>query len=61
MVYAIDYNEDLEVLEVEFTSGSVYRYEGVPKNEYYNLINSDSIGSFMRTCIIGVYPDHKIR
>ncbi|MGF1431169.1 KTSC domain-containing protein [Kitasatospora sp. LaBMicrA B282] len=33
-----------EVLELEFTSGSVYRYAAVPAAEYRRLLAAESLG-----------------
>ncbi|ODS32871.1 MAG: hypothetical protein SCARUB_01977 [Candidatus Scalindua rubra] len=60
MVYAVGYDPDEELLEVVFTSGKIWGYENVPKEEYKSLINSRSIGSYMKENIIDCYPDFSI-
>ncbi len=35
-----------EVLEVEFNTGKVYRYEGVGADLYEELMAAESVGSF---------------
>lgn len=34
------------VLEIEFISGGVYRYSGVPESVYQGLMNAGSKGSY---------------
>jgi hypothetical protein len=60
MVWAIDYDPKSQVLEVAFKRTGVFSYEGVPPSEYRNLLHADSIGSYLRTCIIGVYRERKL-
>ena len=40
---AVGYNPSRKVLEVEFNSGSVYQYYGVPEHEYRNLMSAGSM------------------
>ncbi|MDA0841453.1 MAG: KTSC domain-containing protein [Planctomycetota bacterium] len=60
MVYAVDYDPKTRVLEVVFKRMGVFAYSGVPQSEYRRLMKSDSIGSHMRYCIIGTYPERKL-
>ena len=60
MVYAIGYDEQAQVLEVVFKRSGVYRYRDVPKDVYDELMQSDSIGSYMRDLIIDMYPTEKV-
>jgi len=43
-------------LEIEFRSGAVYRYEGVPEQVYLDLVASESVGQFFAEFIKGRYP-----
>nr|WP_309694535.1 KTSC domain-containing protein [Armatimonas sp.] len=61
MLHAVGYDEEAKELEAVFASGKVYRYEGVPKEVYEELLASDSKGSFMRNAIIDCYPDYPVR
>jgi hypothetical protein len=50
------------ILEVEFTGGGIYQYEGVPENVCNALLKADSIGSSFHTLIKKAgYPYRKIR
>lgn len=43
---SVGYDQGLEVLEVAFKSGAVYRYEDVPGLLYDGLLSADSKGAF---------------
>ena len=55
MIYAVGYDPEEELLEVVFAKGKIWEYEGVPKEEFENLMRSKSIDSYMRSNIIGCY------
>lgn len=56
MVHAVGYDEETRCLEVVFNSGRVYCYEDVPPEVFRELLEAESKGSYMRACIIDVYP-----
>jgi len=60
MVWAVDYDRKTQVLEVAFKRTGVFRYEGVPPAEYRSMMRSDSIGSYLRSCIIGMYRERRM-
>jgi hypothetical protein len=60
MIYAVDYDAKTKTLEVVFYRNGVFEYSNVPPAEYRRLMKSDSIGSYMRSCIIGTYPEQKL-
>ena len=60
MIYAVGYDPKEKILEVVFTKGKIWAYEDVSEEEYKNLIESSSIGSYMRSCIIDCYSDYEI-
>lgn len=60
MVYAIAYDAKTKILEVAFKRNGVFTYSGVPPAEYRRLMKSDSIGSYMRSCIIGMYSERRL-
>lgn len=51
---------DGDTLEVEFNSGSVYRYKGVPADTYGQLLLADSAGRFFRDHIRNSFPYERI-
>jgi uncharacterized protein len=55
-ISSMGYDPATETLEVEFKSGSVYQYYGVPEALYEQLDRAPSIGSFLNTYIRNSYP-----
>lgn len=47
-------------LEVQFHSGGIYRYSGVPENVYRNLMSAASLGSYFAAFIKDRYPTKQI-
>jgi hypothetical protein len=43
---SLGYDESTKVLEIEFHSGLVYQYSGVPLKVYMELMRSDEIGKY---------------
>jgi hypothetical protein len=52
----VGYDFRTNTLEVEFTSGGIYDYEGVPPEEALQLLESDSLGQYLAQHIRGAYP-----
>jgi hypothetical protein len=48
-------------LEVEFTSGSVYRYRGVPERVWRELLAAESHGSYFTAHIRDRFPYARVR
>jgi hypothetical protein len=42
----VGYNENSKILEIEFHSGLVYEYLGVPPKVYKDLMSSDAVGKY---------------
>ena len=47
-------------LEIEFHSGGIYQYYGVPSDTYYSLISAGSVGKYFHDFIKPFYPGVKI-
>ena len=43
---SVGYNDSTKILEIEFTSGLVYQYSGVPPKVYADLMHSEEIGKY---------------
>lgn len=57
----VSYEASTKVLEVQFKSNnSVYRYKGVPQFIWDGAKSASSIGSYLHTSVIGVYPYVKV-
>lgn len=61
MLNAVAYDEDEKIMYAEFSNtGNVYAYYEVEKEVFEELLESDSIGGYMRSCIIGAFADGKV-
>ena len=60
MVHALGYDDEEQELEVIFMSGGIYRYTGVPRHVYQEMMNSESIGRYMHEHIIQHYPYYEV-
>lgn len=50
-----DSNKDFKLMDVEFNSGQVYRYQAVPLETYTELLKAESVGKFINQNIKGNY------
>jgi hypothetical protein len=57
-IRSLGYEESSQTLEVEFRTGRVYQYEGVPAATYAWLLRVDNKGGFINRMII---PHHAAR
>ncbi|GAB2837384.1 KTSC domain-containing protein [Microbacterium insulae] len=55
------YDPALSVLELEFTTGEVYRYYAVPPSVHRALVSAGSAGRYFREHIRDVYPSEHRR
>ena len=60
-IESVGYDPGTAVLEVEFTSGEVYRYFAVPRAIYRELLETESPGQFFGEHIREVYPTEHVR
>lgn len=54
-IASIGYDAPTQTLEVEFLSGTIYQYYGVPENMYDQLMQAGSKGRFLNTYIKNAY------
>ena len=59
MVWAVDYDSKRQILEVAFKRTGVFFYEGVPPEIYRAMLRCDSVGSYLRSCVIGTYRERR--
>jgi hypothetical protein len=59
-VVSAGYDEQALELELEFRSGHVYRYEGVPPSVYAWLLRIENKGGFVRRMIQGRYVERAV-
>ena len=43
---SVGYDDSTKILEIEFHTGIVYQYSGVPAKVYADLMHSDEIGKY---------------
>ena len=60
-IRSVGYDAGTQVLEVEFTSGSIVQYSGVSPEVHRRFINAPSPGSFFQDQIEENFPGKKIR
>lgn len=60
MLSAVGYDDATKELVAVYNSGAVWRYRGVPKKVYKELLASGSKGGYMRDLIIGMYPEYRV-
>jgi hypothetical protein len=48
-------SKEFKVMDIEFNSGQVYRYQAVPIELYKELLKAESIGKFLNENIKGTY------
>jgi hypothetical protein len=60
MLSAVAYNADWQQLYVEFRSGEIYCYRGVPAGRHQELLAADSKGKYVRSQILKRYPYQRI-
>lgn len=49
-----------DTLEIEFKSGGIYQYHGVPQDVYFNLLSASSCGRYFHSFIKPFYRGIKI-
>ena len=59
-IQAVGYDEDKEILVLDFNSGTTYQYENVPVGVYQGLMDAESIGKYFHKNIRSVYEYSKI-
>ncbi len=57
---SVGYDEAARILEIEFHSGRIYQYSGVPDGVYRQLMSAASHGSYFAHHIKNVYPYRQV-
>jgi KTSC domain len=60
MASAIGYNKEAQVLQIEFSSGSIYQYSDVEPEIWESLQEADSTGRFFNSEIKGYYSSRRV-
>ena len=59
-VLAVGYDEENQIVHVQFLNNTKYIYKGVPKHEFDGLLNAPSVGSYLHQNYKNVYPYERI-
>ncbi len=58
---SVGYNPETTTLEIEFHSGDIYQYSGVPEDVHQGLMNAESKGKYFHRNIKNAgYPYTKV-
>ena len=60
LLEAAGYDAAMQELEVIFASGKTYRYIGVPRSVYTELLAAESKGQFMHARVMGIYDCYEV-
>ena len=60
MLHAVGYDADARELEVIYNSGAIWRYRGVPRRVYRELLTAPSKGQFMHAEVLEVYEEYPV-
>ncbi|MDR7284135.1 hypothetical protein J2X84_002968 [Pseudomonas corrugata] len=57
---SVGYDEANSLLHIEFNSGKIYEYHGVPESVYQDLINAGSPGGYFHSHVKNVFSCQEI-
>lgn len=61
-IHSIGYDDNTGILVVKFRgAGGTYEYDRVPKTEYENLLNAESVGGYFSSKIRNKYVTRKVQ
>jgi len=60
MMRSAGYDDAHAVLEIEFVTGTIYRYHAVPKREWTGLMEAGSKGRYFEAHIRDKYPMKRV-
>jgi hypothetical protein len=55
-IASVGYDAEARTLEVEFHTGRLYQYIGVPPRVHEELVHADSVGAYFNANIRPIYP-----
>lgn len=60
-IRSVGYDSIMQILEIEFHSGGIYQYRGVPESLHIGLMNASSHGKYFHVYIKDRYHYSRIR
>ena len=59
-IRSIGYDAGSQTLEIEFKTGRIYQYEGVPAETHAWLVRIDNKGGFLNRMVIDRFPTREV-
>lgn len=59
-IRSIGYDAESRTLEIEFKTGRIYQYEGVPAETHAWLVRIDNKGGFLNRMVIDRFPTREV-
>jgi len=59
-IESVGYDEQNQEVYINFLNGSIYKYKGVPPNEFENLRTASSVGSYLNRNYKNIYPYERV-
>lgn len=59
-IASVGYDESSQTLEVEFNSGAIYEYYGVPECIFQELVGASSVGGYFAQRVKNTYGFSRI-
>ncbi|NWF62317.1 MAG: KTSC domain-containing protein [Fischerella sp.] len=60
MANAVGYDDEKNILQIEFHNGAVYQYSGIEEDTWEDLHQADSVGKYFNEKIRGKYQSERI-
>lgn len=57
---SVGYNDSTKILEIEFQTGLLYQYSGVPPKVYADLMHSGEIGKYFSEKVRPKFPAKQV-
>lgn len=56
LVASVGYDSHAKLLEIGFVTGTAYRYSGVSRHVFEEIVKAESVGSYFNAHVLGAYP-----
>jgi len=60
-IKSVGFDSNANIMEVEFKSGDVYRYDNVSGETHQRLLNHPSPGAFLHASVKNRFPSTKVK
>lgn len=59
-IRSVGYDPAAKRMEIEFTNGGIYHYDGVTQEAHDDLVNAESVGRHFGAHVRGKYPHKQV-